>query len=146
MVCPRGCSSILRPRRPYRYRFCFAQGAQPPSRRGQRKGSSSIYLFRHPILTPRQQFAEDKECVEFLKDPVVKEKLAKTKKLSEVSAKDYDAIFYIGGHGPILDLASDVTNAKLASEFWQLGKYVTAVCHGTGFVISFLQKRLELIS
>lgn len=27
-----------------------------------------------------------------------------------------DAIFYVGGHGPVLDLASDPVNAKLASE------------------------------
>jgi len=60
----------------------------------------------------------------------VKAKFADAKKLSDVSAKDYDAIFYVGGHGPSLDLASDSVNAKLASEFWQSGKIVSAVCHG----------------
>jgi putative intracellular protease/amidase len=43
-------------------------------------------------------------------------KLAKAKKLSEVRAKDYDAIFYIGGHGPVFDLASDPLNDLLSSE------------------------------
>lgn len=43
-------------------------------------------------------------------------KLASAKKLSEVNPKDYDAIFYIGGHGPVVDLAVDPVNAKLASE------------------------------
>ena len=61
-------------------------------------------------------FAEDKESVKFLKDEIVVSKLAKAKKLSEVQAKDYDVIFYVGGHGPCLDLASDPVNAKLASE------------------------------
>lgn len=43
-------------------------------------------------------------------------KLANAKKLSDVSAADYDAVFYVGGHGPVLDLASDPVNAKLASD------------------------------
>jgi putative intracellular protease/amidase len=30
--------------------------------------------------------------------------------------KDYDAIFYVGGHGPVIDLATDAVNIKLASE------------------------------
>lgn len=43
-------------------------------------------------------------------------KFAKAKKLSEIRVKDYDAIFYVGGHGPVIDLAFDSVNAKLASE------------------------------
>lgn len=61
-------------------------------------------------------FAQDKEATSFLKDEIVKSKFAKAKKLSEVQVKDYDAIFYVGGHGPVLDLASDPINARLASE------------------------------
>lgn len=52
----------------------------------------------------------------FLSDPVVIEKLKNAKKLSEVKAADYDAIFYVGGHGPVIDLPVDADNAKLASE------------------------------
>ena len=59
---------------------------------------------------------KDEESVKFLKDEVVKQKLANAKKLSTVNAKDYDAIFYVGGHGPVIDLASDPVNAKLVSD------------------------------
>lgn len=52
----------------------------------------------------------------FLEDPATKEKLATTKKLSDVSAADFDAIFYVGGIGPVLDLATDPINAKFASD------------------------------
>jgi len=51
-----------------------------------------------------------------LNDETVTAKLANAKVLSEVNSKDYDAIFYIGGHGPVVDLAFDPVNAKLASE------------------------------
>ena len=46
----------------------------------------------------------------------MKGKLANAKKLSDVKSSDYDGVFYVGGHGPVLDLASDEVNATLASE------------------------------
>jgi len=78
---------------------------------------------------------KDDESVKFLSDEKVKEKLAAAKKLSDVRAEDYDAIFYIGGHGPVLDLASDPVNAKLASDFFRADKIVAAVCHGTAALV-----------
>ena len=60
-----------------------------------------------------QNFKDD---VKFLEDATVKQKLANAKKLSEVKASDYDAIFYVGGHGPVIDLAVDPVNIQLASE------------------------------
>jgi len=63
-----------------------------------------------------RSYSEDEECIKFLNDATVNTKFADAKKLSDVSVKDYDAIFYVGGHGPVLDLASDPVNAKLASE------------------------------
>ncbi|KAF8212716.1 class I glutamine amidotransferase-like protein [Mycena galopus ATCC 62051] len=77
-----------------------------------------------------KMFEADAECIKFLADETVKSKLASAKKLSEVSSKDYDMIFYVGGHGPVIDLAVDEVNIKLASEFYQAGKITAAVCHG----------------
>lgn len=36
--------------------------------------------------------------------------------LSDVEVKDYDAIFYVGGHGPVIDLANDSVNKSISSE------------------------------
>ncbi|KAH9894484.1 class I glutamine amidotransferase-like protein [Cubamyces lactineus] len=72
-----------------------------------------------------------KDVAYFLDDPVVKTKLANAKKLSEVKASDYDAIFYVGGHGPLLDLADDPVNIQLASEFLRAGKVTAAICNGS---------------
>lgn len=54
--------------------------------------------------------------MKFLNDPTVKSKLANAKKLVDVDVKDYCAVHYVGGHGPMLDLASDPVNARLASQ------------------------------
>ncbi|CAE6370189.1 unnamed protein product [Rhizoctonia solani] len=79
--------------------------------------------------------SNDAESVKFLQDPEVKEKLANAKKLVDVDPKEYDAVLYIGGHGPMFDLASDPVNAKLASAFFQSGKVTAAVCHGPGALV-----------
>ena len=65
-----------------------------------------------------QNFTDD-ESVAFLKDDIVIDKLQNAKILADVKADDYIAIFYVGGHGPVLDLASDANNIKLANTFWQ---------------------------
>ncbi|KAJ6487868.1 ThiJ/PfpI [Mycena sanguinolenta] len=82
-----------------------------------------------------KMFENDAESVKFLADETVKSKLASAKKLSEVNSKDYDAVFYVGGHGPVIDLAVDPINIKLASEFYQAGKITAAVCHGPAAII-----------
>ncbi|KAK7470711.1 hypothetical protein VKT23_002133 [Stygiomarasmius scandens] len=87
-----------------------------------------------------KMFAEDKESTQFLNDETVKAKFASAKKLSDVKAEDYDAIFYVGGHGPVIDLATDPVNIKLGSEFYQAGKITSAVCHGPAALVNVVDK------
>lgn len=56
--------------------------------------------------------------------------LATTVKLSAVSAADYDAVFYPGGHGPMWDLTEDPHSIALIEAIYAAGKPVAAVCHG----------------
>ena len=63
-----------------------------------------------------QSFEDDEDSVKFLNDEKVKAKFERAFKLSDVSADNYDAIFYVGGHGPVIDLAVDPVNAKLSSQ------------------------------
>ena len=62
------------------------------------------------------QIFKDDESQQFLKDETVAKKFADAKKLSDVDASQYDAIFYVGGHGPVIDLASDPVNIELANQ------------------------------
>ncbi len=55
--------------------------------------------------------------------------LANTVRLSSVDAKDFDTIFYSGGHGPMWDLVEDRKSISLIEEFYGSGKPVAAVCH-----------------
>ncbi len=71
----------------------------------------------------------------FQDDKAAQNALMTTVPLSELSASNYDAVFYPGGHGPIFDLASDETSGKLILEFLEAGKPVASVCHGPAALI-----------
>jgi putative intracellular protease/amidase len=63
------------------------------------------------------------------KDTEVLTKLKNTHKLSDVNEADYAAIFYPGGHGPMWDLATDLTSSALIEAFYTNNKPVAFVCH-----------------
>lgn len=62
-------------------------------------------------------------------DKVLQEKLKHTLKLSTVNQKDYDAVFYPGGHGPLWDLVQDHNSIALIESFYTHNKPVAFVCH-----------------
>ncbi len=69
-------------------------------------------------------------------DSELQRKLAHTFVLTEVSANDYDAVFYPGGHGPMWDLTSDAASIKLIETFHQQNKPVSAVCHAPSVLLN----------
>ncbi|KAF1820165.1 class I glutamine amidotransferase-like protein [Dissoconium aciculare CBS 342.82] len=83
-----------------------------------------------------EAFKEDAESTKFLKE---KGSLWKnTEKLSSFIGKadQFDAIFYVGGHGPMYDLATDAESQQLIKEFYESGKVVSAVCHGPAALVN----------
>lgn len=58
--------------------------------------------------------------------------LANTARLDSVSSKDFDTVFYPGGHGPMWDLAEDPVSIKLIESFYDSGKPIAFVCHAPG--------------
>ncbi|WP_163409972.1 type 1 glutamine amidotransferase domain-containing protein [Flavobacterium ajazii] len=62
-------------------------------------------------------------------DKVLQQKLKNTLKLSTVNQKDYDAVFYPGGHGPLWDLVEDKNSIALIESFYTHNKPVAFVCH-----------------
>ncbi|MEJ7828940.1 MAG: type 1 glutamine amidotransferase domain-containing protein, partial [Segetibacter sp.] len=56
-------------------------------------------------------------------------------KLSEVSADDFDAVFYPGGHGPLWDLSTNKDSIQLIESFIKNKKPVVAVCHAPAVLL-----------
>ena len=65
----------------------------------------------------------------FKNDEKAQKDLAHTVRLAEVSADDFDAIFYPGGHGPLWDLAEDSDSQSLIEAFAKSDRPIGAVCH-----------------
>ncbi len=87
-----------------------------------------------PPLDPKSDAPESQTeaTKRFNNDAEAKAVLANTGKLAEVSAADFDAVFYPGGHGPLWDLAEDPHSIKLIEDMIGAGKPVAAVCHAPG--------------
>ncbi|MCU0438882.1 MAG: DJ-1/PfpI family protein [Raineya sp.] len=66
-----------------------------------------------------------------LKDKKALKLLENTKATSSIKAKDYDAIYIVGGKGPMFDLAVDASLQDILAEFYEQNKVISAVCHGT---------------
>lgn len=66
----------------------------------------------------------------FWDDATFQKKYNNTLKLDDVDAKDYDAIFFAGGHGVMWDFPESSAVDKVTREIYENGGIVSAVCHG----------------
>ena len=84
-----------------------------------------------PPLDPKSDLPENQTLLtqRFRTDTAAQAELASTEKLADVSADDFDGVFYPGGHGPMWDMAENATSIALIEAFVKAGKPVAAVCH-----------------
>ena len=66
----------------------------------------------------------------FLADDAAKTKLANSRAIGTLSAKDYRAVFVVGGKGAMFDLPSHAPLHQLLRQLWQHHGVVAGVCHG----------------
>jgi putative intracellular protease/amidase len=88
-------------------------------------------LGGQPPLDPKSdaENAQTASTKRFKQDAVAQEALASTHKLKKLTADNFDAVFYPGGHGPLWDLAEDPNSVALIEAMLKAGKPVAAVCH-----------------
>jgi len=91
-------------------------------------------LGGQPPLDPKSDdpASQTEATLRFKADTAAQAVLASTRKLKDVSAADFDAVFYPGGHGPLWDLAEDANSIALIETMLNAGKPVAAVCHAPG--------------
>ena len=63
-------------------------------------------------------------------DPQFMDLLEDTPSLTEIEPADYQAIYYVGGHGTMWDFPDDPNSISLCQQFYEDGKIISAVCHG----------------
>ena len=91
-----------------------------------------------PPLDPKsdEPDAQTPATERFRQDTEAQTALATTVPLNQVSASDFDAVFYPGGHGPLWDLAIDPNSIALLEAFDRANKPLALVCHAPGVLIN----------
>jgi putative intracellular protease/amidase len=91
-----------------------------------------------PPLDPKSDLPESltELTKRFRSDKVAQAALANTKELAHLSATDFDAVFYPGGHGPMWDMPDNAASIALIKAFVKAGKPVGAVCHAPAALVN----------
>src|SRR6202521_643956 len=87
-----------------------------------------------PPLDPKSDLPESQTPAmsRFKQDLTAQKALSQTVKLADVKSEDYDTVFYVGGHGPMWDLAESPVSIALLESFYNSGKPIALVCHSPG--------------
>lgn len=72
----------------------------------------------------------------FLDNPDVMAKVRASMRPEDVNPRDYDAIFYAGGHGVMWDFPNNERLATIARAIYEAGGAVAAVCHGPAALVN----------
>jgi putative intracellular protease/amidase len=87
-----------------------------------------------PPVDPKSDLPENQTPAmsRFKQDATAQKALSQTVKLADVKSDDYDTVFYVGGHGPMWDLAESQVSIALLESFYNSGKPIALVCHSPG--------------
>jgi putative intracellular protease/amidase len=87
-----------------------------------------------PPIDPKSDLPENQTdaMARFKEDAIAQKALAQTVKLADQKSQDFDSIFYVGGHGPMWDLAESADSIALLESFYNSGKPIALVCHSPG--------------
>ncbi len=87
-----------------------------------------------PPVDPKSDLLENQTpaMARFKQDKAAQQALAQTVRLADMREEEFDTVFYVGGHGPMWDLAESTDSIALIESFYDSGKPVALVCHSPG--------------
>ncbi|MET0412095.1 MAG: type 1 glutamine amidotransferase domain-containing protein [Polyangiaceae bacterium] len=89
---------------------------------------------------PEDAYDEEDPADFAFKNSLAYRRMNRSRKLSEIDVTDYDAIFFPGGLGPMVDIVQDADVKRAVARAWSAERIVGAVCHGPA---AFLGVTLE---
>jgi putative intracellular protease/amidase len=89
--------------------------------------------------------AHDVISLGYMQQKSFNDMLENTKKLTEVNAANYAAIFLVGGQGPMYTYKGNKDLEKLFVSFYESGKPSSAVCHSTTLLLEAKKSNGELL-
>ena len=87
-----------------------------------------------PPLDPKSDLPANQTpaMTRFKQDQAAQKALSQTVKLADMKSQDFDTVFYVGGHGPMWDLAENADSIALLESFYDSFKPIALVCHAPG--------------
>ncbi|MCZ7556163.1 MAG: type 1 glutamine amidotransferase domain-containing protein [Bacteroidia bacterium] len=107
-------------------------------------GKLEMDAYSNP-LDPSGYSAHDVISLGYLQQKSFNDMLARTRKLTELSSRDYAAIFLVGGQGPMYTFKGNTELQKLFVSFYESGKPAAAVCHSTTLLLEARKANGELL-
>ncbi len=72
----------------------------------------------------------------FLNDDIAQTKVNNSLPLAEVSAQNYEAVYFVGGKGAMFDFPDNAALKGIVRELYQAGAVIGAVCHGPAALLN----------
>lgn len=94
---------------------------------------------------PSGYSANDVITLGYMQQKPFSDMLNNTKKITDVDAQNFDAIFLVGGQGPMYTYKGNKDLEKLFVRFYEAGKPSTAVCHSTTLLLEAKKSNGELL-
>lgn len=89
--------------------------------------------------------ADDEMSKRFLDDPTTKGLLDATEPLAELNVSDFDAVFLVGGQGPMETFRHNPAVEGVVRDFHEAGKPTAVVCHATAVLLDATGSNGDLI-
>lgn len=81
---------------------------------------------------------ETEDTRQFKNDTTAMQLMSNSFKLSDISAADYDLVYFPGGHGPMWDFVDNRLLHDFLQEFITQEKPIAAMCHGVAALVDAL--------
>jgi putative intracellular protease/amidase len=101
-----------------------------------------------PLSDPRDERrleAGDLFSLGFINSPEHMALLEHARALSEVDINDFDAVFLVGGEGPMYTFVDNPTLHALVRDFYEAGKITSVICHATSVLLRTTLSSGELL-
>ncbi|WP_448785224.1 type 1 glutamine amidotransferase domain-containing protein [Brucella intermedia] len=99
------------------------------------KGGEVMFDTHSDPRTPGSAYADDLISLGFVHHAKFRAILKNTLPISAVSVEGYDAVWVAGGGGPLLTFKDDTALHELVASFYEKGKIVALICHGSGLLL-----------
>lgn len=99
------------------------------------KGGEVMIDTHSDPRTPNGAYADDLITLGFIHHNKFGALLKNSLPISDVNVDEYDAVWVAGGGGPLLTFKDDTALHALIASFYEKGKIVTTICHGSALLL-----------